>query len=916
MTVSATDFVCFLDAPACLQPASGGKGARLAELLRAGFRVPPGFVVTTAAWRAFIAANGLATQIAELERRARASGPGEWTSVLEALRALIEAGAMPADVARQIRAAYARLAQAGPLSDGGPPNPANPLRVAVRSSATFEDRAEASAAGQHRSFLNVHGEGAVVEAVKHCWESAWTDLALAYRVQRGGNPEGIELAVIVQQMVPADAAGVLFTVNPVTGDPNEIAINAAWGLGDAVVAGHVTPDALVVDKASGVTRLEVGNKEIMTVPAASGTTEAPVDRERRRRAVLSAEQVVELARLARDIEAHFDGPQDIEWAIAQEKVYVLQSRPVSGLPAAPGAPVTGEPVAPGDDDWPSVDQRPPGPFDLWTRAVLGEVWPQPVSPLMWSGIPVIIGRSIRYALRGLDPRLMRETRLVGRFYGRVYYNEGALANLFAEELGLPDSFVSAVLGSQRPIDRDRARGFRPVRFVQGVPFLLGRAVSQLQTRRALEALFPEIDRWVAEFGRQSLERLDDRALWAEFMVWVERFTRAISLQAEASSVGITAFTLLEWLMARWLGARDQALDLMGGLPDVYAAEMGPALWEMAQRLSALGLAGIILDNEPMAALARLRDMPAAGPVIEMLDRFLERHGHRCPNEGEWLNPRWGDAPELVIEIVAGYLRTGAGADPREGMARQRRRREEALAWAGARLDPVRRAVLRRVLASAQHGARLRDNGKYYYMKVAWPLRQIHVLFGKRWTARGWLEHPEDIFFLTHVDLERVLAAGNPEAAGLNLRRLVAERRKAFEFWSTVAAPEVIRGDGRPLAPTMPAAAWGPVLRGIAASGGCVRGIARIVAEPQEMYRLGPNDILVTRTADPGWTPIFARVAGVVLELGGQLSHVAIVAREYGLVAVVNVHDATRRIRDGELIVVDGTRGLVHLDASP
>jgi pyruvate,water dikinase len=322
----------------------------------------------------------------------------------------------------------------------------------------------------------------------------------------------------------------------------------------------------------------------------------------------------------------------------------------------------------------------------------------------------------------------------------------------------------------------------------------------------------------------------------------------------------------------------------------------------------------VLEHPPQEALARLRTTPTAEPVLRQLDEFLRRHGHRCPNEGEWLNPRWREAPWQVIELVAGYLRAGEEANPVATEARQRRRREEATAWVEAHLDPLRRVVFRWVLSRAQRAVRLRDNGRHCMMKAAYPTARIFGLYGRRWTQRGWLAQPEDIFFLTILEIDRVLAAGDPTAAGLDLKRLVAERRKAYEFWFTVEAPEVLDAEGRPVeAPAVEAAPpTQEVLQGIPASGGQARGTARIIFDPREATRLQPGDILVTRATDPGWTPVFPLVSGLVLEVGGQLSHGAIVAREYGIPAVVNVRDATRRIRDGQAIVVDGSAGRVYL----
>ncbi|MFQ5341218.1 MAG: PEP-utilizing enzyme [Anaerolineae bacterium] len=579
-------------------------------------------------------------------------------------------------------------------------------------------------------------------------------------------------------------------------------------------------------------------------------------------------------------------------------------------------------IVPGDDDWPALEEHPPQPFDLWTRVNVGEVWPHPVSPLLWSGVTLTMNQGTRYSLGGLQAPYLDNIQWARRFYGRIYYNEGALVRILAQEFGLPGSFIDAAFGSRSSAGRRHHGRVRPLRLLRRLPLLVRMVMGRLGTDRELEDLFPTIDRWVAEFMARNLKEASDGELWTELRwVWVDRSTRVINLHTAVSASAMGAFSLLEKLLGRWCGRGDLAQDLVTGLSGVYAAEMGATLWQMAQRLRDLGLAGAVLNSAPDAALTRLRETPEAQPVIQMLDAFLERHGHRCPNEGEWLYPRWAEAPEQVVELVAGYLRAGDRANPVAAEERQRQRREEAVAWVEAHLDPLRRAVFRRVLDRAQHAVRLRDNGRHYVMRVAFPFVRIYRELGRRWASRGWLRQPEDVFFLTVPDVEKLIQAGDPCAAGMELITLVAERRKAYEYWFTVEAPEVIGPDGRPVAvrPTEPPAPLRSgelpeaVLDGIPASGGRVQGTARIIHDPGDATRLKRGDILVTRATDPGWTPVFPLVGGLVLEVGGQLSHGAIVAREYGLPAVVNVHDATRRIRDGQVITVDGTAGRVYLD---
>ena len=332
---------------------AGGKGANLGELSRAGLPVPPGFVVTTGAYDAFVEAGGLREEIVDLASRPQ--DPGAFEAAAEEIRALFDRGEIPDDVADEIRVAYEKL-----VEDGETP-------VAVRSSATAEDLPGASFAGQQETYLNVRGSGVLMEAVRACWASLWTARAMAYRRRQGIDPATVGLAVVVQQMVEAEAAGMLFTADPVSGRRDRAVINAAWGLGEAVVGGQVTPDTLMVDETSGrVISRETADKELMTVYAEEGTEERPVPEARRRQPVLEDQAAAELVRYGVQIEDLYGSPQDVEWALAEGDLFIVQARPITNLPPPPLD----------DALW-----EPPFPGSAWWRRQVVENLPEPLSPL-------------------------------------------------------------------------------------------------------------------------------------------------------------------------------------------------------------------------------------------------------------------------------------------------------------------------------------------------------------------------------------------------------------------------------------------------------------------------------------------------------------------------------------------------------
>lgn len=907
------NFVLSLDSSEATLEVAGGKGANLSQLFRAGFPVPNGFIISTHAYHSFVQSNGLKEKILDFYSLVSPDEPQSFETASVGIRQVFQFGSFPPVIATAIREAYGDL-----TGTRVQPKPylvseqSQALAVAVRSSATAEDLPGASFAGQQETFLNVKGEEKLLEAVKQCWSSLWTGRAMAYRARQGIEPEKVGLAVIVQILVPADAAGVAFTVNPITGNEDEVFVNSAWGLGEAVVGGWVNPDTLITVKSTGkVIHTETSEKLVMTSLTDDSTTQSSVDSRRRDRLSLTPAQAEELTALARKIERLFGTPQDIEWAVVEGRMYILQARPVTAI-ASSRMPKFDQTI-PGDDNWPFVGRISPQPFDLWTQANVGEVWPRPITPFAWSGIPEMLDQSVRASLIGIESSYIDDIQWASRFYGRVYFNEGALKHILTQELGLPGSFVDTAFGNRGNIDARGGTRLRPIKLLRKMPVLMRMVKNMQGNEQRLEALFPQADRWVDDFLEDDLAPLSDTELLAQLYIWVNRAAVILNLHTTVSSSAMSSFSWLDKLVTRWSKRKDLAHDLVTGLSGVYVAEMGSMLWEMAQTLNEMELTEVVLTNEPLTALNKLHEIPQAQPFLELMDRFLRFHGHRCPDEGEWLRPRWMDAPEQVVEIVAGYLRAGETVNPIEAEFRQRRRREQAVVLVESRLDPIRRSIFRRILARAQQAVRLRDNGRHYVVKVAYPISRIHRTLSRRWVERGWLEKTDDYNFLTVPEIVSIIEAGDPRAVGLDLREIVVKRRAVHEYWFNIAAPDVIDSTGKPIIASSTSINSDSYLQGIAASGGRAKGIARIIHSAAEAAGLKPGDILVTRATDPGWTPVFPLVAALVLEVGGQLSHGAIVAREYGVPAVVNVKDALRLIKERQDITVDGSAGRVYLD---
>ncbi len=886
-----TDWILPLDSPLLTPAVGGGKAANLTRLLKAGFSTPAGFVITTAAYQEFVRANGLGPVISAIWERIDPANPQSYEAADKQIRTLFANGNCPSEIRSAILATYEQ-------------DIPTDVSVAVRSSATGEDMTDASFAGQHETYLGVVGRQALLSAVIKCWSSLWTARALAYRMGHRLEPDTVAMGVVVQQMLPAKMSGVLFTLDPVSGDPDEMVINATLGLGSGLAEGKLTPDTFTAARDTGdILHEKLADKAVMIRVEKGRLEEVEVAPELRRKPSLTHLHISALVMMGKQIESLFGTPQDVEWAIVRSRLYVLQSRPItaSGFLSY---------VAPGDDAWPPLSNPVSQPFDLWTQSDLGERWPEPLTPFTWSTWQPLIERSMSAIFAPLGTAFLAQFQWVKRDFGRAYLNEGALAYALHQGYGLPATSFADGLGSV-PKLAQRYRAWRWGTVLRHAPSLLKLSLGWERQIKRFAQDFATIEAWVDAFMRRDLAEDDDGALWHEAQgLWQDRLETYMRYHGAVTSTSLSAYNTMEATLRRWLGDGAALRGLVVGLTGILQAEIVPALWEMATLAAQSDLVPTLLAQDASAAFLHLRADAMAKPFLARLAGFLQRHGHRCASEAEWMRPRWVEDPVQVIAQVVTYLRSGDSFDTVGAEAQQIERRQATTRQVEARLNPFQRLYFRWALARLHRLLRMRDNGQHYLVKLALPMRRVYATLGERWAARGWLAQPDDFFFLVPAEIDAVIAEGWVAVDDLNLLRRVRERRLAWTYWMAHADfPEVLDAEGKPVAAVVPMID-GQVLTGIAASGGRVEGVARVVLSPKDAFLLRPGEILVTRATDPGWTPVFSLIGGIVLEVGGQLSHGAIVAREYGLPAVVNVLGATRRIQTGQRITVDGTAGKV------
>lgn len=869
-------------------PYAGGKAANLGELLTAGFPVPDGFCLTTEAYWLALKQGGLLPQLERLLDGLDIDTPASLAETGAAVRSLILSVDVPADVRHAVQSML-------PAYGAGP--------FAVRSSATAEDLPEASFAGQQETYLNVVGEEVLLAAVRRCWASLWTDRAIAYRQRNGIEHESVALAVVVQKLVAAEAAGVLFTANPVTGKRGEIAIDAGLGLGEAVVSGAVAPDSYLVAKSEWrVTQRILGGKALAIVPLPGGGTErretAPLARERQ---ALSDEWILALARLGQRVEEHFGWPQDVEWALADGRLYLLQSRPITSLFPVPPAPKDGK-------------------LHVYISLNSLQGMLEPFTPL---GASFFLNAAREAALGGREDRQFLHV-LAGRIFADV-------TPLLRTQLGrslipryvLPQvdnvaaRILEQVLADQRLAPAPRSPRGDLRRFFTRFWRRLLPAVTLLvryllfpgwAESRVARVIVPRVDAFQAEaegglaFG-QRLELLE--------LFWRQRMAGFFLDLVPLVGAGAGSYFRAEGLVHDWGLSTDLLPTARQGLPNNPTTQMDLNLWALAVKVRADQESRQALSREEPATLADLYHgglLP--GPLQRGFAGFLAKYGHRGVREIDLGMPRWGEDPSYLLGVLQGYLGlTDPEQFPDRHFARQTKAAEQAVAelLAEARRLPrgrVKAALVGFFLGRFRRLGGHRETPKFQIMRLFAVMRRLLLGAGEDLARAGWLERAEDVVYL-HFDELRDVEAGRLDAACL-----VAERRGEHEReLRRLRAPRVITSEGEAFyGASLPGAAG--ELAGSPVSPGVARGPARVIRDPRGA-RLLPGEILVAPSTDPAWTPLFLVAGGLVMEAGGMMSHGAIVAREYGIPAVAGVVEATTRLATGQIIEVDGTRGAVR-----
>ncbi|MFF7602363.1 rifamycin-inactivating phosphotransferase [Streptomyces mirabilis] len=843
----------------------GGKGAHLGGLSRIeGIRVPAGFCVTTDAFRRIMAkAPSLDDRLDQLSRL----NPDDREAIrtLSAqIRRTVEGIAIPDDLTAAITRALARLGEQA--------------AYAVRSSATAEDLPTASFAGQQDTYLNVVGPTAILQHVSRCWASLFTERAVTYRQRNGIDHRAVHMAVVVQRMVFPHASGILFTADPVTGDRKVATVDAGFGLGEALVSGLVNPDVFKVRHGEVVAKAIAAKQRAVHALPTGGTQEVAIDSRRQEQPALTDAQVVRLVQLGRRIEAHFGRPQDIEWCLVDDGFQIVQSRPITTLFPIPET---------GDQE-----------NHVYVSVGHQQMMTDPMRPLGFS----------MWQLTAMVPMHEAGGRLFVDVTRRLASPASRAGLLDVMERG--DPLVRDAL--ETVLDRDDFVPSLPGAGPGGPP--TGGASATIETDPAIVTELIERSQVSIAALERDIRTKTGPALFEFLLEAFEEHKRVLSdpLSMQAIMAGMEATWWLNDTLQEWLGEKNAADTLTLSAPDNVTSEMGLALLDVADVIRPHSEVVAFLQGvEDEGFLDELAKLAGGTEARDAIEAYLDRYGMRCVGEIDITRSRWRERPTTLVPVLLDNVRNfEPGAAERrfeQGRQKAQQKEQDVLSRLRALPDGDRKAgEAKRMIDRVRTFIGYREYPKYGIVSRYFVYKQALLEEAERLVQAGVLPEKEDIFYLTFQELHDVVRSNRADD------RLVQQRKDAFRSYHALTPPRVLTSDGEAVTGAyrrddVPAGA----LIGLPVSAGTIEGRARVILDIAEAD-LEAGDILVTTFTDPSWSPLFVAVAGLVTEVGGLMTHGAVIAREYGLPAVVGVERATRLIRDGQRIRVHGTDGYVEI----
>lgn len=851
----------------------GGKGANLGELAKIeGIDVPDGFCISTEAFQRLIgetpSIHAYLAQLALLNVEDRA----KISELSSELRRLIEGIAIPADIVADISRRLSLLGEEN--------------AYAVRSSATAEDLPTASFAGQQDTYLNIIGLAAILQHISKCWASLFTERAVTYRLQNGFDHRKVYLAVVVQKMVFPQTAGILFTADPVTSNRKIVSIDASFGLGEALVAGLVNADNYKVREGRLIEK-QIATKKLAIYAVPEGGTQAQaIAPAQQQQQALTDAQILQLAHMGRTIEAHFGRPQDIEWCLAAHRFYIVQSRPITTLFPIPEA----------------TDRE----NHVYLSVGHQQMMTDPMKPLGLSIWQLTAGRPMYQA--------------GGRLFVDVAQDLASPVrrNILVNVLGKSDPLLRDALTTilargdfiQSLPDEPKEQGAASRN--QGVPPVSYQTLNEYDP--AIVTALIQRSQAAIETLKQNIQTQTGLALLDFIEEDLQQLRQHLS-DPQSFGVIMTAMNASTWLndqMEQWLGEKGVADTLSQSAPNNITSEMGLALLDVADVIrpypAVIAYLQQVKDDDFWAELVKL---PGGQETQAALQAFLDKYGMRCAGEIDITRTRWREKPTMLLPLVLSNIKHFAPGESKRKFAQGRQaalaKEQELLARLAALPDGEQKAAeTKRMIDLVRHLIGYREYPKYAIVNRYFVYKQALLQEAARLVQANVLRAKEDIYYLSFAELRETVRTQQLDNA------LISNRKDAYNTYEKLTPPRVITSDGEIITgaykrENLPAGA----LVGLPVSAGVIEGRARVIFTMADA-ELEEGDILVTAFTDPSWTPLFVAIKGLVTEVGGLMTHGAVIAREYGLPAVVGVEHATKLIKDGQRIRVHGTEGYIEL----
>lgn len=847
----------------------GSKGAKLGELSKLeGIHVPDGFCVSTQAFQSIIGPTASINRYLEQLARLKVEERAKIAELSATLRRAIEEVTIPEEIQQAIRRLLAKVGEKD--------------AYAIRSSATAEDLPTASFAGQQDTYLNIIGEEAILQHISKCWASLFTERAIIYRIQNGFDHRKVQLAVVVQKMVFPQAAGILFTADPVTSNRQVVSIEASFGLGEALVAGLVNPDTYKVRNETVVDK-QIGTKQrAIYALKRGGTQEEAIEPARQQQQVLTDAQIVQLARIGRTIEAYFGSPQDIEWCLADDVFMIVQSRPITTLFPIPEA----------------TDAE----NHVYISVAHQQMMTDPLKPLGLSFFLLVTRAPMRKAGGWLFVDVTQQlTSPVGR-------------TLLLNSMGQHDPLIKDAL--MTIIERDDfiklLPGDTPAKnSKEGPP---ASAQPSIENDPAIVTKLIEHSQRSIEAVKQTIQTKSGLAL-LDFILEDIQELKQILFHPQSSAVIMAAINASAWInekMQQWLGEKNVADQLSQSAPNNITAEMGLALLDVADVIRPnRAVIDYLQQATEESFLDGLVQIEGGEETRAAIEAFLNKYGMRCAGEIDITRPRWSEQPTTLIPLILSNIKN---FEPNAGHRKFEQGRKEALQRAEAVIE--RLALLpdgeqkvsetKQMIDLLRNFIGYREYPKYGMISRYFVYKQALLKEAAQLVQANVIQERADIYYLTFDELREVVRTNRLDY------QLIRQRKDEYKIYEKLTPPRVITSAGEIVTgaykrENLPAGA----IVGLPVSAGVAEGRARVILSMAEAD-LEEGDILVTPFTDPSWTPLFVAIKGLVTEVGGLMTHGAVIAREYGLPAVVGVENVTKRIKDGQRIRVYGTEGYVEI----